>query len=432
MLLLVKKRLETEYSHFIHLGDDARKLLLSFSFYELVLPLIFGFINAFLFRQNQSFISVVQYNVGLFISIPLFFYLNGHLLRFFKLKRLYQVGLLGQGLVLNLLFFIPTSSWIGLVSFGLIQGVFVGLYWANRNFMSLEITNDSNRQYFVGLEQIFAIGSELLAPLIIGGVITIGTSLAFVSVQGAYKILGGISFVLLILAAKMLGDVRVTTPKIKKLFLTNPSKQWWFARLAEATYGSFHGVNMFLPTLLVFQLIGEEGVLGVMQSVAALFTVVVIYYLSRKLKPSMRVLATAIAIGLLLLLSIFLSISFVSLAAVLFITIVPAINKVRWQTWNPTVMSAIDAQDNGNQAKNYAYVVDREIWLNIGRLVGVFIFVLTLQLVSETAAIRFSPLAIAIVQLGFVFAMHMVVKLHPKNKKMNGEDTVIETTAEAV
>lgn len=408
MLETLTKRITSEYHHFLLLSQAARKLLLSFSFYELVIPLIFSFINAFLFRQTASMTSVVIYNLGLFVSIAVFFYVNGLLLKRISLKWLYIIGLVGQGLVLNALFFLPTDSWLGLIGFGLLQGIFVGLYWANRNFMSIEITTDSNRTYFVGLEQIFAIGSELLAPLMIGGVISLGTWYGWYQVDAAYQGLGIFSLLILMVGAWAVRAVKVDNPPVPFLLVKKPSQQWWFVRLAEIIYGSFQGSYLFLPALLVFQLIGEEGVLGVLQSGAAVITLALMYYFSRKLQPAQRVRLTTVVMFILFLISIVLTVFFNTFTAIILVVLAIPINHLRWIAWSPTVMSAIDAQDD-DTASNYAYIADRELFMNVGRLVGVAFFVSLTQLVSDQSAIRYSPLLIALLQLGFAWALKQVL-----------------------
>lgn len=413
MLNTLTSRITSEYHHFLLLSQAARKLLLSFSFYELVIPLIFSFINAFLFRQTASFTSVVIYNLGLFISIAVFFYVNGLLIKFISLKWLYVAGLVGQGLVLNALFFLPIDSWVGLFGFGLLQGVFVGLYWANRNFMSIEITTDSNRTYFVGLEQIFAIGSELLAPLVIGGVISLGALYGWYQVDVAYQGLGIFSLLILIVGAVAVRSVIVENPVIPFLLIRKPSAQWWYVRLAEIIYGSFQGSYLFITPLLVFVLIGEEGMLGLLQSGAALITLLLMYYFSRKLQPTQRVKLITITMMVLFAISVMLALFFNTIAGITLVILASPINHLRWIAWSPTVMSAIDAQD-GDASSNYAYVADRELFMNIGRMVGIAFFIGLISWSSDASAIRFSPLLIALLQLGFAWAVQQVLARQDK------------------
>lgn len=415
MRFLVQKII-AEYHHFLALSHAARRLLLSFTFFELVEPLLFSFINAFVFRQTDSYISVMVYNVGQFISIPLFFYINGLLMKYISLKKLYLIGLVGQGLGLMTVFFIPLTSLVQLFIFGFALGAVIGLYWGNRNFMSLEITSVSTRTYFVGLEQIFWVLTSLVMPVVIGGVISVGASTGLYQPTLAYQVMGVVSLVILLVAGKVLGDVKVDNPTFRSLLVTKPTKQWWYARLAEVSYGVFHGGFMFLPTLLVFSLLGEEGVLGLLQSVAAACTALVLYYFSRKLQPAQRLQLVSVAVTVLLLASIGVSWFFTGLSAIILLVLATPVNNLRWLGWSPTVMDAIDAQDGGDPANNYAYVVDREIFLNVGRLIGVAVFVLLITKFSEQIAIRFQPLVIAGFQLIFIFAMKHVAGLQPSQK----------------
>jgi MFS transporter, YQGE family, putative transporter len=408
------KKIVAEYHHFLVLSHAARKLLLSFTFFEVVEPLIFSFINAFVFRQTDSFLSVVIYNVGQFIFIPLFFYINGWLMKVFSIKNLYLAGLIGQGLGLLVVFFVPIVGTMQLFLFGCALGIAIGLYWANRNFISLEITSESTRTYFVGLEQIAWMITGLVMPLLIGGVISLGDRYGWYQPIVAYQVMGVLGMIVLLLAGKVLGAIKVDNPQPEFLLVTKLSSQWWYVRLAEVSYGVFHGGFMFLPTLMVFKLLGEEGVLGLLQSVAAGCTAVVLYYFSRKLKAEQRLVLVSFAILVLMIASISVSWLFTGLAAIFLLVIATPVNNIRWLGWSPTVMDAIDAQDGGDPVNNYAYVVDREIFLNVGRLIGVAVFVGIITYFSDLMAIRFQPLVIAVFQLLFIFAMKQVATFQPK------------------
>ena len=48
------------------------------------------------------------------------------------------------------------------------MGCSFGFFWSNRDFLALNTTNDSNRNYYYGLETFFYTMTFILVPLIIG------------------------------------------------------------------------------------------------------------------------------------------------------------------------------------------------------------------------------------------------------------------------
>lgn len=410
MVTRIVERIQTEYQHWLKLNDSSRKLLISFLVFEFVLPLIFGFINAFLFRQTSTFWPLLIYNVAFFCTIPFFFYLNGLALqRGVSLKLLYTLGLVGQGLVLNVIFFLPSVRPIYLILFGLLQGSVVGLYWANRNFLTQEVTTDANRTYFVGIEQLFGILGGLISPAVIGAVIGLGARYGWYSSNAAYQALSVVSLVMLSFSGWLLKDLHLDAPTLSKTLVGfKASFDWNLVRVGEALYGTFHGIFMFLPALIVFALIGNEAELGLMQSGAAVLTTLVVYYFSRKMSVQQRSIVAAVAISLMVLTTLIYSTWYVTLTAVLLLVFSPSIRQVTWLTWFPTVMTAIDNQDGKDRSTNYAYVVDREIAINVGRLIGVAVFVVVLRQLGEEAAIRYIPLFIGLCMIGLGMCIHQL------------------------
>jgi MFS transporter, YQGE family, putative transporter len=400
-------RLTREYSHWQLLGSEARKLLVSFSLYELVLPLIFVFVNAFLLRQGEGFEMVAIYNLGWFLSTPAGFYLNGYLLRFFSLKKLYWVGAVGQGLVMTSLFFWPVAGWGAVFLFGLAQGLCLGIYWANRNFMSLTETHDEQRGYFTGLEMLFGVVAGVLTPLAIGGILWGWTRFHF-SVEQGYQFLGLISVFVLFASGFVMRKIRVKNPQKFHWLGWRVSRNWQLNRIIEVSYGVQNGLSVMLPSLIAFTLIGAEGSLSVLQSSAALIEASVIYIVARKTTIRHRLKLIFSSVALFWFLSLAFAIFFNKLAGIQYLLFLSLATHLAWIARNPITMKIIDDEDEGNPANNYVYVCDRELFLNVGRLIGLGFFFGFLTYFSQATALRFIVLIGAGLQLVVYWAARRV------------------------
>ena len=144
-LSVIKQRLKRERDVFLKLNLQARLLLYSAVIYGAIYPLLGIFTNTFIFRQTTGFLPIASYNIGIFISLASFFYLNGLLLKKNSIKKLFSLGILGQGLATSLVFITPNLNSGSLFFFGFLYGIPFAFYWANRNFLSVELTKTCNR-----------------------------------------------------------------------------------------------------------------------------------------------------------------------------------------------------------------------------------------------------------------------------------------------
>ena len=122
-----------------------RVLLLTNLIYALVLPIIELFIGAYIMRNSSDISLVVIFQLALYIGIPATFALNGFLLNYFKISRLYSLGMLLSGISMAAMMSLDTLTTWGIFGTGLIMGLSYGFFWANRDFLALNTTNNDNR-----------------------------------------------------------------------------------------------------------------------------------------------------------------------------------------------------------------------------------------------------------------------------------------------
>lgn len=401
MFQLIRSFVQKEVRHFRALSDSAQNVLVSYAIYEFVYPLIVVFVNAFILRQTNDFLAVALYNLGTFLSLPAAFYLNGLVLRKVHLNWPYLIGVVGQGLVACLVFFVSFHSLPALFAFGVLQGVPMGLFWANRNFISLDITHDENRNYFTGLEVILSTIAATTTPFVVGWVLELGGRFGLFAIDRGYRALGVVSLFLLFWAGKKITTSQLDQPKFRKLWVGKASSLWNTARLVELARGIQNGLDLFIIPLVIFNFLGKEGSLGTMQSIAAIVGVVILYSLARFLKPAKRLITLRLDILALVCLALIFALGFSPLTALIYVIFAAAISHISWMASNPISMKTIDQEDGGDNTDNYAYVCDREMFLNIGRFIGVVIFLALISLTSQQVGLRFMPVIAALSQVIF-------------------------------
>ena len=92
------------------------------------------------------------------------------------------------------------------------MGMSFGLYWSNRDFLALSSTNDSNRNYYYGLENFFATNLNIAVPLAVGAFIARFGGEDAARVGFAYQIVTGVVFVLTFLASVIVHQGRFENP----------------------------------------------------------------------------------------------------------------------------------------------------------------------------------------------------------------------------
>src|SRR3989339_514653 len=95
------------YSSF---SANERRLLLSFLFFIIAWPVFSVFTNTFLWRHSQDIFTVIVFNLGLYLGLPLGFLINSALLHRFPSKTLFFFGCILQGIGPLLLTLINPSS----------------------------------------------------------------------------------------------------------------------------------------------------------------------------------------------------------------------------------------------------------------------------------------------------------------------------------
>src|SRR5438045_168490 len=147
-VVAIIKKPTKEYEVFLLLPRPTRVLLVTNMIYAFVLPVIEIFVGAYIMRSSNDPSIVVVYQLTVYTGIPMAFYINGLLLNRINISHLYSFGLLLSGLSMVVMMSLHNLSDVGVGAAGLLMGCSFGFFWANRDFLALNTTDDSNRNYY--------------------------------------------------------------------------------------------------------------------------------------------------------------------------------------------------------------------------------------------------------------------------------------------
>lgn len=405
------RRVAIEWGYFQEMGPNLQRLMLSYAFYLMARPLLDVFMNTFLWRQTNGALLIILYYVGWVLGLPLGFWVNGLILKKFHVKDLYFFGVVFQGVGAALAIFSKQLNPSLILFYGLIFGFTASFFWANKNSLSYLLSRGKNRLYYNSIETAIRLIVGVVIPLLVGWFIVSGERLAFYSVDGAYKIMIILALILLFISGLLMKLANFADIGSAKLLVTKKSKNWTMARLINFIYSVFFGINLFYPTLLILYFGAKEGLVGTFQAVTQLLAAGSLYIIARKMKTKQFVGFMNLAHFLYLVSFLLLSWQFSLLTAIIYLVVVTLFEVARWNSSYTLVMNAMDQELAGQTDEaGYAYVVDNEIFFNLGRIIGLLSFIVGMSIFGLETTMKFLPIFFILLQFTLVWPMKYLVK----------------------
>ncbi len=406
------KKLTQELHFFQSHPLGMRTLLLTNLLYALVMPIVELFVGAYIMRNSEDISLVVIFQLAVYTGIPLTFMINGFLLNRFPIARLYSLGMLLSGISMFAMMSLDKLDTFGVFFAGLIMGLSYGFFWANRDLLALNTTNDGNRNYYYGIETFFYTMTGIVVPLAAGAFIAASEKNGWFGghVNIAYH--GLTVFVLAIstFASILVHRGEFQNPK-KAPFLFSKFERLWNKMLGLAALkGVAQGYIVTAPTMLIMTLVGKEGSLGLIQGIAAFLSAILLYTLGRVTGPKHRLLIYGIGCTLFVVGALFNAGMYSSLGVILFMLCLMFARPLLDIAYFPIQLKVIDVVAAKEGRNEFAYIFNHELGLYLGRLLGCGLFIVLARYVSEYAALRYALLVIALVHFMGLFAMKSVVR----------------------
>jgi YQGE family putative transporter len=395
------KNLTREFNFFKQQTRQMRMLLLTNMVYALVIPIIELFLGAYIIRSSQDFSLVMVYQLAQGTGIPITFMLNGFLLKYIPIARLYAAGMILSAVSMGVMMLLTNLTVVGIAGTGLMMGMAYGLFWANRVFLSLTSTKDENRNYYYGLEALAFTFASIVMPLTAGYLIASTKKLGWFGgeVVNAYYILTMIVFLLTVVASFIINRGNFVNPENAKFVYLRFHKLWQKMLLMASLKGVAQGFVIAAPVMLIMKLVGEEGSIGSIQSIGSVLSAVLLYAIGRVAAPRHR--QKIFAAGLLLfVLGAFINMTFYSAAgAIFFVGCLVFARPLLDLAYYPVQLGVIECVASKEKRNQFAYIFSHEVGLYLGRVFGCLLFIFAARSLSEDVALRYVLFAVAIVQL---------------------------------
>ncbi|MFV8464863.1 MFS transporter [Flavobacterium sp. LB1P62] len=416
------KKLQTEISHFKSQTHNFQILVLTNLVYAIVLPVIDIFVAAYVMRSSNDPVKVVIYQLTIYTGIPLTFLLNGYLLKHFNIRKLYSAGMMLSGVSMMIMMSLKTLDLVGIGFAGITMGLSFGFYWSNRDYLALAITNDTNRNYYYGLETFFYTIIAVVIPITIGWFIESSGDEA--QIHTAYLIITGIVFLVTVAASIVCFRGTFKNPEQKKYVFFKFHQLWYKLLSLSVLKGLVQGFLVTAPAMLIMLLIGKEGALGTAQSIGAIIAAVIMYVLGRISKPSDRIKIFTAGLVLFALGAIVNGLLFNQTGVIMFILLLLIAKPLMDLAYFPIQFKVIDIVSKIEKRGEFAYILNHEAGLFTGRFLGAGTFLVLAYAISTEIALRYAIVIVAILQLSSIFVAKKIIA---EGKLLSPDEPVIDS-----
>jgi MFS transporter, YQGE family, putative transporter len=410
-LINILKKPGEEYKFFLKMPRDMRVLLCTNLIYAFVLPVIEIFVGAYIMRSSNDPKIVAMYQLAVYAGIPITFIINGYLLNVVKISHLYSFGMLLSGLSMLVMTRLENLSLAGVGIAGVLMGCSFGFFWANRDYLALGTTNDHNRNYYYGLETFFYTITFILVPFAVGAFLgkTEANGWFGGNVSIAYQVVTFIVFILTILSSIVIHQEKFNNP-VQRQFMFFKFHLLWKKMIGLAVLkGLAQGYLVTAPAILIMRLVGNEGSLGTVQALSGVVTAFILYILGRFTKPKHRIYVLSIGLIIFLIGTLVNGVLFSAIGVIIFVLCKVIFQPLHDIGYFPLQMRVIDVVSELENRNEFTYFVNHEFALFLGRLIGLGLFIALATYVSETFALKYSLIFIAVTQLASIpLAKHII------------------------
>jgi YQGE family putative transporter len=309
-----------------------------------------------------------------------------------------------------LMMFMENPDIFNVMTAGLIMGFSYGFFWSNRNFLALTSTTNANRNYYYGLETFFSTMSVIVIPFASGAFIATAREMNWFSNDNtSYHILTGCVFVLTVLASILAHKGKFRNPPKAPLIFFTFHRLWKKMLVLAVLKGLAHGYIIAAPVMLIMKLVGSEGSLGLIQSVGAAMSAVLLYILGRKTGPKHRLQIFGFGLGLFLLGASINAALYSATGVLIFVGCLVFARPLLDLAYFPIQLGITERVSSIEKRNQFTYIFRHELGVYAGRVLGCGLFIILYNTVSDYWALRFALLIVSLIYFMSIVAAHSIV-----------------------
>ncbi|MFD2654989.1 MFS transporter [Gracilibacillus thailandensis] len=377
------------------LSSHAINILINHAIFQFGGSLSIIFVNLYLWRLTNSLWVNGLYNLVAILSQAATTFFIGKISKKKGRTTIYRYGILMTAIFYLLIVIVQEEIVHYFYLFALLRGIAQGLYWVAYFTIVHEVSSDQNRHRYLGWNQIVMGSANLIAPALAGFIIGSFTGLS------GYLIVFSIAF-LMFLAATV-GSFRIKKESIRHRnyymkYLGQIMERRKAFRNALAGWfiiGFPQGILMYIPPILIYSIFEDESVVGYLNAGFLAVSILASYVISRfaNIEQTKKYLWVA-AIGFFVSGS-FLTWEIAMWSVILFMVTQNMFKPLQANAYAAYYFQWIDRIPLGSEFRVESVVL-RETIINIGRGLGIVVFMLFSNEIDTNTVAYVIMLAMAI------------------------------------
>ncbi len=378
----------------LKLERDAKILLLIAGLFTIALGLSNTFVNIFIWRIKKDFISIGYFNLFIHITTPITFILAGYISKKKDGTIALRIGIFFHAIYFFLILILKNGAANYLIFLGSFLGIAAGFYWLAFHVLSFDLTNDMNRDTFNSYNGMISSLSGMFAPISAGFIISRMFKLT------GYYLIFGISFSIFIIIVVI--SLFLHTHKVGndfKLLKTIKTCEKSCNSIIVGTlfFGIRNGVIMFLINLLIFITLKSELSIGKISLLGAFISVFSFQVIEHFMKPVKRKLFLWTG-AIMMFFSVSTLYLHINLTTLIIFTLINSFFAPFFNVpFNSASYNILDKTNKSNE--RIEFIIYKEIFLNIGRIIGIIGFIILAKNSSTYENLKYILLVIGSTQL---------------------------------
>lgn len=357
------------------LSKQARLLLLIIGLFTLGSGFSGIFVNIYLWKLNNSFITISIFNLFEYLFVMLSFPLAGWISKNMDASLTMRISLVLYSVFYLSILVLNVNSIKYIYLLGTLIGVALGFYALSMHVLTYDLTHNGNRDVFYGINGAVASFAGILPPLISGFIIML-----FKGLKGYYFIftitlaLFVVTGVLSMLVNGKTGDKDYELMKI--FFLKDAG--WRAILKGQGLSGIRDGIYSFTINIIIFTILKNEMNFGKYTTFFAFMGLVVFFILSKYIYKENR-LKYMLAGSIMMFFAPLLMVLLNNYTGIILYGLINTLFTPFWSIPAGSMQFELIGKAAPKESMRTEFIVLREVPLNLGRIMGILAFIFAMN-----------------------------------------------------
>jgi MFS transporter, YQGE family, putative transporter len=386
--------------------NNAAKLIFIGGLFILANGLSSVFVTVFLWKLSHDYVRVALYNISIYAFMPVGFLICGWLSRRTGILNCLRTGMILLVVYFSFILYLKITSVSYIYLLGVLYGIGYGFFYYSSNTLTYYYSTESNRGFILGLSNSFMAVMNILAPTISGWIIINGHELigyyqVFFITLLLYVVAGAVSF-------SLKNKIQSGSFSLKRIMLTSGDSNWSYIMKGNFFLGIREGAIYFIIDILYFITFKDELSLGGFTTIIS-FIGVVSSFLIGKYIANGNVKGAILIGGIITFMATLVLVLNTSVVTVILYGILTNIFNYLWLIPVALIQYHVAQRATMNEEAIGDYMIAKELPLALGRILGIFIFILIENSVFKSLSVKISlPILNLMVLVAFLVTFRKI------------------------